>query len=257
MSRSANHFNHILRWENQVLWLSLAFHAGYLNAGGFLASHRFVSHMTGFGTSVGINLSLSEFAIASEMILAPISFICGAAFAGYLIDRSLERGKEPKVLNGIICIIILNAFVFFGGINGFFGGFGEPLLLQRDFFLMCILTFLCGLQNGLFVTVTSGQIRTTHITGLTTDFGLNLVKIRALHVKELKKNEKRKNRLRMKTILSFSIGSLISALIFLKLEYWGFLISTLLSLVIFFYVKFVIMSPNFDISMTDSERVKG
>lgn len=257
MSKSQNAFNHVLRWENQLLWLMLAFHAGYLNAGGFLSSHRFVSHMTGFGTSVGINISLNEFAIALEMLFAPISFISGAAFAGYLVDRKIERGKEPKVLNGVLCMIILNFFVFAGGVMGFFGAFGEPLVQQRDFLLMFILCFTCGLQNGLFVTVTSGQIRTTHITGLTTDFALNLVKIRALHRQELKKNEKRKNRLRLKTMLAFSFGSLVSTMVFLKLEYWGFFYSTVLSIGIFFYIWGVVLHPSSDRSTIGSETEAG
>ncbi len=244
MSKSHNPLNHVLDWKNQILWLTLAFHAGYLNAGGFLSSHRFVSHMTGFGTAMGINLSLSEFMIALEMMLAPLSFICGSAFAGYLIDRKLESGRDPKVLRGILCIFFLNCIVFIGGVTGFFGDFGEPLILQRDFLLLCILTFTCGLQNGLFVSLTSGQIRTTHITGLATDFGLNLIKIRALKIKELKKTEKRRNSLRLKTILAFSVGSLLSAMFFLRIEYWGFLISTLLSLAVFFYTKHVILKPN-------------
>lgn len=257
MSKSLSNFNHILRWENQLLWIALAFHAGYLNAGGFLATHRFVSHMTGFGTQVGMNISLKEFAIALEMLLAPLSFIGGAAFAGFLVDRKIVRGKPPKVLIGVACIIALNVIVLVGGIYGLFGTFGEPLLFQRDFFLMFILCFTCGLQNGLFVTVTSGQIRTTHITGLSTDFGLNLVRIRALNKRELSQTEKRKNRLRLKTIVAFFVGSMLSTIVFIRFEYWGFSYSTMLSILIFFYIKLVIMRPNFDKSTTDSATAVG
>ena len=235
MEKDKDYFNHILHWDNQVLWIALAFHAGFLNAGGFLACHRFVSHMTGFGTQIGVSVGFKEYLIAAEMVLAPISFIAGSGFAAYLIDRKIDKNSEPRLLQGILIMIFLNLSVFLGGITGFFGVFGEPLLLQRDFLLLFILTFICGLQNGLFVSLTSGQIRTTHITGLSTDIGLNLV--RGWYMKEgsAKKVQSRKNNLRIKTVLGFSIGSFIGAIIFKDVEYWGFFASSVISLGILFW----------------------
>jgi len=40
--------------QNLYLWFLLAFQGGALNAGGYLAVHRFVSHVTGFATLAGI-----------------------------------------------------------------------------------------------------------------------------------------------------------------------------------------------------------
>lgn len=231
MSRT-NAFANTLNKKNQFLWMMLAFHAGYLNAGGFLSSHRFVSHMTGVGTAIGISFSLKDYFIALEMILAPISFILGAAYAGFLVDRKLVTEREPQVINGVLCIILLNVAVFAGGISGFFGEFGEPLLLQRDFLLLFVLTFVCGLQNGLFVSITSGQIRTTHITGLATDIGLNITKIFSLKNDDSKRNDIKKNQLRIKTVLAFSLGSFIGAIYFTQAHFWGFLGSVVISLFI-------------------------
>jgi uncharacterized membrane protein YoaK (UPF0700 family) len=236
MKKTAGIYNHILDKNNQILWMCLAFHAGYLNAGGFLASHRFVSHMTGFGTSIGLSVSEGEYLIALELILAPVAFMVGAAYAGYLVDRKIVANREPRVINGIFCIIFMNLAVLFGGVTGFFGAFGEPLLLQRDFLLLFMLTFTCGLQNGLFVSLTSGQIRTTHITGLFTDFGLSIVRSIVIKNLEAKSTEVRRNWLRMWTILSFSSGSLLSAIIFQRTGYWGFLGSFFISLFVLILV---------------------
>lgn len=235
------YFNQVLRKENQLLWLMLALHAGYLNAGGFLACHRFVSHMTGFGTQIGVSLGHNEFAVALEMVLVPIFFILGAGTAGYMMDRKLVKDEQPRVIRGMIWVVILDAMVWLGGVSGWFGEFGEPLVQQRDFALLFILVFTCGLQNGLFVTVTSGQIRTTHITGLATDVGLHAVKIFSMSDQAPDKKElAQKNFLRVKTMIAFSIGSLISALVFQHYGYWGFLYSFLFSLVILLYLKFLV-----------------
>lgn len=232
MSKIRNDFNHIMAWNNQWLWCILAFHAGYLNAGGFISSHRFVSHMTGFGTAVGISVSEHDYWIALEMLLAPISFLVGSALAGYLVDRKIIQDRQPKVTKGVLIIILMNTIIFLGGISGYFGEFAEPLLLQRDFALLFMLSFVCGLQNGLFVSLTSGQIRTTHITGLVTDVGLSLARSIVIKNHDLKKTEKKRNGLRIRKVLSFSVGSLISAVIFNRLGYWGFLGSLFISFII-------------------------
>lgn len=250
MSDKTNPFNQVLRPELQVLWQALAFHAGYLNAGGFLSSHRFVSHMTGFGSQVGVSVSEGDHWIALEMLFAPISFIIGAGYAGHLVDRKIVNNREPRVMQGLMVIMLLNTIVFVGGVSGWFGTFGEPLLLQRDFLLLFILTFICGLQNGLFVSLTSGQIRTTHITGLATDIGLNIVKIFSTEEKDYRKVEKRKNKLRMKTVLSFFAGSFVAASIFRDYEYWGFLGSAFISVGLYFFTHWV-QKVNLHKSMED------
>ena len=60
-------FADVTERRNQVLWLSLAFQGGFMNAGGFLACHRFVSHVTGYGTHVGVALGREEYLGAFEM----------------------------------------------------------------------------------------------------------------------------------------------------------------------------------------------
>lgn len=240
MTRLHNIFRQVLDLKNVFLWLTLAFHAGYLNAGGFIASHRFVSHMTGTGTAIGLSFGEKDYLVAFEMILAPLFFMIGAGLAGYLVDRRIVKAKEPRVVRGVLIIIIMNICILLGGIGGYFGEFGEPLKMQRDFMLLFMLTFTCGLQNGLFVSLTSGQIRTTHITGLVTDIGLNVVRIFAIK-DETREVESQKNWLRFNTVLSFSVGSFISSIIFNRIGYWGFagscVISVICLLLIFWIVR--------------------
>ena len=69
-------------------------------------------------------------------------------------------GKEPNIEGGIITLAVLNLIIYLGEFSEYLGTFGEPLVLQRDFFLLFILCFACGLQNGLFSGVTKGQVRT-------------------------------------------------------------------------------------------------
>jgi uncharacterized membrane protein YoaK (UPF0700 family) len=204
-------------------WFALAFQAGFANAGGFLACHRFVSHMTGFGTQMGVSMAHSEYFLAFEMLSAPLSFIAGAMVSAFFVDRRMALGKRPAYLTvmGIVSTVFLA--VTWGGISGFFGEFGEPLLLSRDFGLLSLLCFACGMQNACFASLTLGQIRTTHLTGITTDMGTTWVKLRYMDPEAIEtKRLRRVNAIRMGTFASFSVGSMIAAILFNHLGYRGF-----------------------------------
>ena len=75
-------------------WLLLSFNGGYINAGGFLATGRFVSHVTGFATLFGVHLANHEFDSALGILSVPIFFLFGAFFAGLMIDRQIYKGKK-------------------------------------------------------------------------------------------------------------------------------------------------------------------
>ena len=49
------------------LWLLSAFKAGFINSAGFLISGKFVSHVTGFGTQVGIAMGHSDYFFGAEL----------------------------------------------------------------------------------------------------------------------------------------------------------------------------------------------
>lgn len=237
MNYRAERFKAVLTPSNQVIWVLLAFQSGFINAGGFLACHRFVSHVTGFGTQVGISIGRHDYWIALEVAFAPVCFLAGAMLAGWLIDRRLLLGQEPGLMTALITMSALTAATFLGGELGLFGDFGEPLQFQRDFDLLFSLSFTCGLQNGLFVGLTNGYVRTTHLTGITTDIGLNLAKIFVYP-----KDDPERWRIaaqtivRLKIVIAFSGGSLIAALVFEYERYLGFAVPCLTSLLLVGYV---------------------
>jgi uncharacterized membrane protein YoaK (UPF0700 family) len=226
------------------LWGLLAFQAGFINSLGFLACHRFVSHVTGFGTQVGISLGEGRYWYAFEMFSAPLCFILGAWFNGFLTVARRSRGLVPRydLVNLLMPVVIL--LLMIGGVLGFFGPFGEPLEFSRDFFLLGSLSFLCGMQNACFATLTKGQIRTTHLTGISTDLGTDLAL--TLHG-GLNAHDRdlaiRRNIKRVVTFTAFSLGALISAVIDSRLGYWSFSIPMTTSLtvaMIFFMVRYEI-----------------
>lgn len=216
-----------------VMWSLLAFQAGFINSIGFLSCQRYVSHVTGFGTQIGISLGKGLYFQAFEMFSLPAAFLAGAWLNGQLTLVRKTHGQAPKYnwVALIIPIFLLNLMI--AGDLGAFGPFGEPLIFTEDFFFVATLSFICGLQNACFATLSHGQIRTTHLTGITTDLGTDLSLILGGRLDKGEKQAlKSKNRMRFITILSFSIGAMISAMIDSYLKYWSLGIPLVTSIVV-------------------------
>ena len=217
-----------------ALWSLLGFQAGFLNAFGFLACGRYVSHVTGFGTQLGVALAETKPWFALELLGFPLSFILGSFLSGLFTAARIERREKPAfrwIILGIPCALV----VLIGlGTLGLFGPFGEQLVLPRDFILLFALSFLCGVQNGTFAVMTKGQIRTTHLTGISTDIGTDLARL----LKGQLPPEERALTLqtqasRISTFLAFASGSIASVLMSQRMDYVALWVPVSTSLMVY------------------------
>ena len=220
--------------SNIAVWMTMSFQAGLLNIGGFIACHRFVSHVTGFPTFFGYEMAKAHYDQALGMLLVPAFFLLGAMISGQLVDIRLKLHKKPKYYISFGVIFFLNFAVFTGGILGLFGGFAETSNILHNYVLLGLLCLACGIQNGTITSVSQSVIRTTHLTGLTTDLGIGIVRV--LNKRNLSgemSSEFRANLMRIGIIFSFFCGSVIGAYVFFGFEYLGFLLPTLTSGILF------------------------
>lgn len=209
--------------------------AGVLNIGGFLTCHRFVSHVTGFPTFFANELNQARYDQAFGMLLVPLFFLFGSMLSGQLVDIRLKLHKKPKYYISFAVIFLLNVAVLLGGISGYFGRFGEVFDEFRDYVLLALLCLACGTQNGTITSVSRSVIRTSHLTGITTDLGLGIV--RYLNRNKLHgdiADESRANLMRIGIIFFFGFGSVVGAFAFIHLQYLGFILPTSTSGILFF-----------------------
>lgn len=217
---------------NVAIWMMMAFQAGLINIGGFMACHRFVSHVTGFATFFGYEINDANYKYAYGMLLVPVFFLLGCMLSAQLVDLRLKRHKRPKyyLAFGLIFFILLG--VLTAGLFGYFGAFGEPFRHLRDYVLLASLCLVCGLQNATVTSVSRSVIRTTHLTGITTDLGIGLMRWLFLNEPELREEvvkEKKANLMRTGIILFFVFGSMAGGFVFTKWHYGGFAIPVLTS----------------------------
>lgn len=211
-------------------WFLLSFNGGAINAGGFLATGRFVSHVTGFATLFGVDVTSHQVEAAFGILSVPLFFLLGAFLAGLLIDRPIYRNQKPH-FDWVMGLSALCLFLAAGGGELLhFGRFGDSIGLKQSYVLLVLLCLASGLQNGAITSSSGRSVRTTHLTGLTTDLGLGLARIFTFDLKQSRfHSEVRANYLRIGSIIAFVIGSAIGAWIFLKLGYKGFILPGLIS----------------------------
>lgn len=156
---------------NLHLGASLAFVAGALNAGGFLAIGQYTSHMTGMLSSAADNLILGNIELLATALMSIVSFALGAASTAVMVNYSRRNTDRniymPPLMTEAVLLLV-------------FGLMGANLQMHEFVSLSLTAVLLCyvmGLQNALITKISNAEIRTTHVTGLFTDIGIELGKL--------------------------------------------------------------------------------
>ncbi len=214
-------------------WLLMAFVAGDINAGGFMACGRFVSHVTGFATWFGMDASAGDWGLALSMVSVPAFFLLGVMFAAYFTDAKISRGGKPRFGMVMALVSLILAGAALAGYFDLFGIFGKAFDLHDDYILLVLLCCASGLMNATITSATKGTMRSTHLTGTTTDLGIGLVRGFFGHDSAARKTDEHyRNALRVGTITAFALGSLVGAVMFKQTYYLGFLLPAALVLYI-------------------------
>lgn len=224
----------LLQRSNLKIWFLLAFQAGAINAGALLACGRFVTHTTGFATFFGNELAQGHWAESFGMLTVPLFFFLGAMISAYFVDLPMRSGRRPRFQLPAVLITGSLFSVMVLGEAGVFGLFGETLI-RKDYLFMVLLCLASGLQNALITNANGVVVRTTHLTGITTDLAVGIVRLLFGEDGEDGDRDRLASVARFGLILSFILGAALSALLFLKAKYLGFFLPFLTSLILLRY----------------------
>lgn len=212
-------------------WLLMAFLSGTINAGGFMACERFVTHVTGFATLFGVNVAQQRWLNAFGMLSVPAYFLLGCMVAAFFTDVAVLKGRKPRYGLVMAMSSALLVTVALMGHYGHFGTYGATFIFKRDYFLLVFLSTASGLHNAAISVASRGALRATHLTGLTTDVGVSLVRAAFGHDnRQSKLRELRYNGIRLAVVVAFALGGVVGAVSFLSVDYLSFLIPAAMSL---------------------------
>ncbi len=229
------HPPHHLHWWTDIhrsaavnirLGMTLSFIAGATNAGGFLAIGHYTSHMTGLLSSVADHLVLGQFGLVMASLAAIAAFVGGAMTTAMMVNWGMRRQlrsafARPLVLETGLLLV--------------FGLFGAAINLHAELFAPLTVLLLCyimGLQNAVITKISNAEIRTTHVTGLVTDIGIELGKMVYINRSPLPTRvqaNRRKLRIHLLLVGAFFTGGVLGALGF---KLWGYVTTVPLALLL-------------------------
>lgn len=143
----------------------LSFIAGMVNVSGFLAVQRLTTNVTGHFAFFADEVFQLHFWRGVIYFLYIFFFFLGSFVSGLLIEAMARRNEKyiyffPAVIE---CLILTTT-----------GQFGAGIAVRAPDVIAFSLLFAMGLQNALVTNISNAAVRTTHLTGLFTDLGIEL-----------------------------------------------------------------------------------
>jgi uncharacterized membrane protein YoaK (UPF0700 family) len=199
-------FAHDLR-----LAILLSFVAGLVNITGVLALKTLTTNVTGHFAFFAEEIMRHDYATAITFFLFTIFFLLGSFLSSFLQELiSLKNPDWSHIFPITLEMVILIAVGIFGTTTGLFSLDGK---LTAFFMLLSM-----GIQNSLVTNISKATVRTTHLTGLFTDLGIELSQLFFYKKPEEVKKLKTSIFLRLSIITFFFLGCFSGGIIYQFLE---------------------------------------
>ena len=195
--------------HNLMLASILSLVAGIVNVTGFLEFKQLTTNVTGHFALFINDVANLDFWRGTVYFLYILSFFNGSFFASLLIEKFREnRRLNVFVIPGIIESLLLIAIALF---NNF---------VEMDYpdLIACALLFAMGMQNSYVTKISNAIVRTTHLTGLFTDLGIEISQLFFPKEYPKKGNLYATIKLRIFIILFFFAGGIIGGFLYSKLN---------------------------------------
>ncbi|MHA7944477.1 YoaK family protein [Formosa sp. 3Alg 14/1] len=188
----------------------LSFVAGIVNVSGFLAFKQLTTNVTGHFALFIYDVSNLEFWIGTIYFLYIFSFLFGSFLSSFLI----EKLKESKQLNVFVIPTLIECLVLMS--IGLLSNFVE---IDYADFIVCLLLFAMGVQNSFVTKISNAVVRTTHLTGLFTDLGIDISQLFFPKLYPNREKLKSQIKLRIYIILFFFAGGLIGGFLYSEMHF--------------------------------------
>ncbi len=196
--------------HNLQIAIILSFIAGMVNVTGYLEFKQMTTNVTGHFALFINDVANNGIWKNSTYFLYFLSFLFGAFTSSFLI----EKYRENKRLNIFVLPTIIESLILV-----FIPIIYNTTQINNANIIVCCLLFAMGLQNSFVTKISNAIVRTTHLTGLFTDLGIELSHLffpRAHpHQHEIKETIK----LRIYIISFFFLGGLTGGFIYSKLNF--------------------------------------
>ncbi|WP_293302392.1 YoaK family protein [Pedobacter sp. UBA4863] len=200
----------------------LSFVAGIVNVAGFLSVQKLTTNVTGHFAFFVDEIFKQNLLVGLSYFLYILFFFLGSFFSSFSIELTSKINDRliyriPVVAESLILISVAI--------------FGKELITTSPNFLAYSLLFAMGLQNSLVTTISNATVRTTHLTGLFTDLGIELSQLFFYKLKEQKDKLYSSIKLRLTIISFFFLGGLFGGIMYAKVNLYVLVFAGILLLI--------------------------
>lgn len=195
----------------------LSFVAGIVNVTGFLAVKQLTTNVTGHFAYMVEEATKINFNQTLFYLLYILFFLAGAFFSNLLIEFTSKFSDRFIFIIPVLTEALLLTIIAFLDFN---------YIIQNPNIIACTLLFAMGLQNSLVTTISNAIVRTTHLTGLFTDLGIELSQLFFFKSKEQHQKLISSIKLRLTIITAFFVGGIIAGTIFSEWKMKTLLVGT-------------------------------
>jgi len=218
--------------HNLKLASLLSFVAGSVNAIGFLLVQVLTTNVTGHFAFLVEEVFYLNFEKGFIYFCYVIFFFLGSFFSGFVSEVIHKKGSERYIY--IIPASVEVMLLFMLAI------WGNEWKIANPSFIAFSLLFAMGLQNSLVTMISGSIVRTTHLTGLFTDLGIEISQLFFYRTKMQKTRLWTSIKLRLSIIFFFFLGGIAGGLSYEFLKIKALFVTGLILLggLIYDWVKF-------------------
>lgn len=223
-----NYSNSRTLGDNIRLGTLTAFTAGTINIASLLIFLSFTSNVTGHYAIFAAEISQGNWTQVAVVAGWIFLFFFGGFVANLSVINFNKKSKYfahalPIVLE-ILCLLVV----------GIYGQFYYEKTLAETEALVALMLFATGLQNGLTASISNFSVKTTHLTGTTTDLG---ILASMFTQKKFRKSPELmgKAKLLLSIMTAYVLGAIFSGLTYYSLEFRVFYVISVCLLVVIGY----------------------
>jgi uncharacterized membrane protein YoaK (UPF0700 family) len=206
----------------------LSFVAGLVNITGVLALKTLTTNVTGHFAFFAEEIMKHDYSTAITFLIFTLFFLLGSFLSSFMVELiSKKRPHLSHLFPITLEMIVLIAVGIFGTSSGIVTFEGK----LTAFFML----FAMGIQNSLVTNISKSTVRTTHLTGLFTDLGIELSQLFFYRKTEEEKKLKTSIYLRLSIITFFFIGCFSGGIIYQFLEIKTLFVATFFLLIAQWY----------------------
>lgn len=215
--------------HNLQLATLLSFVAGIVNISGVFYIKTLTTNVTGHFAFFAEEVVLSNHRLALTYMAYVVCFLLGSFVSGFLMQLVV---RQKKGMSPVLIPIILEIFII---AMVWYYSYSADWTEYKTHIIAASLLFAMSVQNALVTLVSNSIVRTTHLTGLFTDLGIEWAQLYFYRKPIERKRLKQSISLRLAIIAFFFLGCIIGGFLYKHFSFHALLAAVLVLLYALLY----------------------